>query len=102
MNRAKFLAPWIPINSKGHLEDELSREVSDKHLLFGKKVHAIAKREDRDDVLFELIGENKYAITHLTWKGAKENSSEYPRTELFNNWTAVYERITRDNQEFNL
>ncbi|PIA77431.1 hypothetical protein BFR04_08260 [Gaetbulibacter sp. 4G1] len=98
----KFLPPWMKIESKGNLEDELRKEISNEHLLFGKVVEAIAKREDNDDVLFK-IGEQEMAVVHLTWKGKKESSSEYPKTKTFNHWTEVYERvIVTDNKEYEI
>jgi len=101
VNKPKFLPPWIALDSKDSFENELTCEVSNGRLLFRKKVTAIAKREDIDDVLFELIGEDKYAIVHLTWKGATEHSPEYPRTQLFDNWAAIGERVIRDNETYN-
>lgn len=96
----KFLSPWMKIESKGNLERELAKETSIGHQLYGKEVKAIAKREDNDDVLFE-IGEGKMAVVHLTWKGKKESSPNYPLTKTFKHWTEVYEKvIVKDNREF--
>jgi len=61
----KFLPPWIKIESNGSFEKELEKEISSQHKLFGKEFKAIAKKEDCDDVFFE-IGKNEMAIVHLT------------------------------------
>jgi hypothetical protein len=42
---------------------------------------AVAARSDRDDVLFVVPGLG-YAVVHLTWSGRRENSPEWPRTEV--------------------
>jgi hypothetical protein len=63
---------------------ELQRELSPEHSLFGKPVVAVARRIDRDDVLFRF-GESpeRYAVVHLTWTGKQEGSRQWPRTEIF-------------------
>ena len=96
----KFLPPWVKIESKGSFEEELLKEMSKQHELYRKEFKAIAKREDNDTVLFE-IGKEEMAVVHLTWKGKKENSSKYPKTQIFNHWTEVYEKvIVKDNQDY--
>ena len=50
-----------------------------------------------------IIGTNKLAIVHLTWKGKKEASNLYPKTEIYNDWIDCFEkRILRDNEEHTL
>jgi len=96
----KFLPPWMRIVSKGSLEKELAKELSSEHKLYGKKVKAIGKREDNDDVLFE-IGDKEMAVVHLTWRGKKEGSPNFPITKIFKHWTEVYEKvIIEDNREY--
>lgn len=75
--------PWWAItnNLAEILKDELNRELSTNHILYGKKAVAVAKREDNDDVIYWIIELEKYAIVHLTY--TKETSSEYPKTQLF-------------------
>ncbi|HHB2103583.1 TPA: hypothetical protein ACOQ5I_002762 [Bacillus cereus] len=75
--------PWwvIPNNLAEVLNNELNRELSTKHILYGKKAVAVAKREDNDDVIYWIIELEKYAIVHLTY--TNETSSEYPKTQLF-------------------
>lgn len=75
---------WYKINSETYYEDELYKEVSDKHILFGKKCVAVAKRDDCDDILFLVQNsEIKYAIVHLTWNSGLESHSLFPMTRTF-------------------
>lgn len=98
-----FLEPWESIiNSFFIFNNELAKEVSEKHILYGVKATAIAKRSDNDDVLFELTDSNdKFAIVHLTWNSTKQNDPKFPRTELFETWLELYNnRIAPDNNLF--
>lgn len=52
------------------LQQELQKELSPSHQLFGTKSVALAHRIDNDDVLFWIEGLNTYAIVHLTWARA--------------------------------
>ena len=63
------------------LNKELEKELSLKHILYGKEAVAVARREDNDDVIFWIKYLNKFAVVHLTY--SKETSSEYPITSLF-------------------
>jgi hypothetical protein len=64
------------------LATELSSELSAKHVLFGLNASAVAKRIDRDDVLFELAGGGTpLAVVHLTWQ--RESDPRWPTTRLF-------------------
>ncbi|MEZ4960167.1 MAG: hypothetical protein R2830_10170 [Saprospiraceae bacterium] len=90
---SEFLIPWeeIDISIAEGLKKELNHEMNRDHKLFGREVKAIAKRKDCDDVLFELMGEGKFAVVHLTWKMSQEKDPEFPWTVLFENWKDVYE-----------
>ncbi|MDZ4821087.1 MAG: hypothetical protein SGJ20_19135 [Planctomycetota bacterium] len=81
----EFYPPWHQVNDDGpHLEQELSRELSERHLLFGLKAKAIARRQDCDDVLFEISGASfRYAAVHLTWSGMAEAEPSWPYTKTF-------------------
>ncbi|CEG25748.1 hypothetical protein BN1002_00565 [Bacillus sp. B-jedd] len=78
-----LVEPWwvIPDEMSEVLETELRREISPDHILHGKKSLAVARRMDRDDVVFWIEELEKFAVVHLTY--AKETSGNYPRTELF-------------------
>ena len=73
--------PWHPVDGQA-LARELEREVPRGHILFGAAVIAMARRRDRDDVLFELAdGSGRVAEVHLTW--AVEQDPACPRTTLY-------------------
>ena len=61
--------PWKRIQPEqgNGLETELVREICKGHLLFGKSHVALARRIDRDDVLFEIDGGPAVAVVHLTY-----------------------------------
>lgn len=79
---------------------QLRKEISLFHVLFFKRTKSIAKREDCDDVLFQLRN-NKYAVVHLTWQNQAHQDTRWPETEVYNSWQEVFEkRILIDNEEF--
>lgn len=99
-----FLKPWYKLeNNDTDLESELQKEISNTHLLKNKKLNAIARRQDNDDVLFQIFDDkNVFAVVHLTWTAKKENDSDYPRTRLFQNWLDLYNNcIVLDHNLFN-
>lgn len=80
----EFKIPWHSTDSSDRgLKDELFQELNKKHVLFGKEVHPIARRQDCDEVLFEVINSDyKYAIVHLTWRMKEEPNPAFPGTQL--------------------
>jgi hypothetical protein len=96
---SKLAAPWVPIgDSASAFVVELGREISQGHVLSGKSVEAIARRLDRDDVLFR-VGSN-FAVVHLAYSG-RESDAAYPATELYKSWLHfVDERVARDSAEY--
>lgn len=71
-------------------ERELQRELPEGHRLFGLPVRCVARRRDRDDVLFELgDGTTTWAIVHLTWKS--ESDPDWPYVEVFESRRAALE-----------
>lgn len=101
-NKLELLEPWEAVDDLAAvLKNELAKELHENHDLFQKPLQAIAKRIDRDDVLFQLSEEEKYAVVHLTWKAKQEDSAEYPTTEFYNHWTDLYEqRILPDYRDW--
>ena len=83
--KVKFLKPWEePIKSKPFLR-ELNRELSRKHILYGKEMEVIAKRQDNDDILVKITaGKSYFAVVHLTWSCKIEKNPTYPLTRIFN------------------
>jgi hypothetical protein len=62
-----FQIPWHKEDQPLH--EELRRELSGRHQLYGVTARAVARRQDNDDVLFELFGSNapaEFAMVHLT------------------------------------
>ena len=96
----KLPEPWSWDNSD--LTPQLRREMSNEHILFSKSLKTIVRRQDNDDVLFELKNDNfKYAIVHLTWAQETLLGNHYPRTELFKDWNDLYtNRILFDKNEY--
>ncbi len=84
----QFLDPWH--QSDQELHEELEREMSPRHQLYGIKARAIALRQDCDDVLFELLGERApaaLAVVHLTWSGKEDRDPRFPWVELYDSFT---------------
>ena len=98
----KYLSPWYALASTeaANLESELKREISPKHRLQGVSVRAIARRQDRDDVLYALsAGAGEVAEVHLTWN--QESGAEWPRTTIYpslTEWSNT--KTTEDNASF--
>jgi len=87
-----WLEPWDAICTEPiSCEKELYNEVGKNHILLGKKVKAIGRRYDCDDVLFKLEGEEfKLVVVHLTYSNKIESNPNYPRTKVFkdiDDWT---------------
>ncbi|MBP2655185.1 MAG: hypothetical protein H6Q73_2754 [Firmicutes bacterium] len=82
---------WLALdNNKDFFKQELYRELCEEHILYGIQVKELARREDRDDVLFLLLdSSNRYAVVHLTWTGKEEKNSYFPATRLYSNFTDV-------------
>ncbi|MFC7677402.1 hypothetical protein ACFQV5_00535 [Paenibacillus sp. GCM10028914] len=82
----KFLEPWIPETSMVFLE-ELHKEISENHILYGAVLDVIARREDKDEVLYQYKTKpHKCVQVHLTWKMDKEIDSRWPKTRVFNSF----------------
>jgi hypothetical protein len=77
-----ILEPWQHVTDEQarRSEGELRREVSTNHVLSGKTCRAVARRQDCDDVLFEVDGVG-FAVVHLTW--SRENGPNWPNTEVY-------------------
>lgn len=103
-SKKEFLEPWYYVKSDGSLENELYKELGKKHTLYGKKLVAIARRFDQDDVLFSFIdAPTILAVVHLTWKSKKESNSSWPSTMIYNTWEEwVSKQMKPDYDEFNL
>ncbi|QJD83233.1 hypothetical protein [Cohnella herbarum] len=94
-----FLEPWIPETSLIFLE-ELYNELPNNHILYGAELNVIARRLDKDEVLFQFQeNSNKYVQVHLTWKQDKE-TNPWPLFILFNSFDDwVNQVMVLDNKE---
>jgi hypothetical protein len=80
-----WIEPWVPLQRDHEqmlLQTELNTELDEAHPLFGNPALAIARRYDRDDVLFQL-SDGRVAEVHLTWRGARETDPRWPRTVIY-------------------
>jgi hypothetical protein len=93
-----YLEPWFAVNDPG-LADELRRELSSGHVLTGLSVTALARRRDRDDVLFEIgDGSGRLAQVHLSYQ--KESDSRWPLTTVFSTEAAWESSMAADHDDF--
>ena len=101
----KWPIPWHPIVD-GAIDDriatELYNEVGEQHALYGIKVRPVARREDCDDVLFELLDESaRFAVVHLTYSRHAETDPRWPGTEVYADWAAFErDRLRPDAEEW--
>lgn len=92
--------PWYWTDTD--LVEQLLIEIPKRHVLFNKQCITIGRRQDNDDVLFQINDDAfQYAVVHLTWSRNRSSDLNYPRTKLYRNWKEVYEqRILADNRFF--
>jgi hypothetical protein len=68
-------------------QKELAAEVPSTHQLSGIQAKAVARKEDRDDVLFELQdGSKRVAVVHLTYSGKPEQNKDWPMATLYSSY----------------
>src|SRR5678815_2005737 len=94
-------APWYTPEDASDLERELAAELAPGHVLAAVKVKAIARRQDQDDVLFQLLdGSARVAVVHLTYAG--RGNSQWPRATLFADFEAWRsEQLLPGSEAFN-
>ena len=95
----EFTTPWERVEDGARLEAELAKEVSKLHPLHGKNMRAVAKRIDRDDVIF--AGPDCIALVHLTWKSKPESDPRWPSTYLFESIEELAGQLADDIENFN-
>jgi hypothetical protein len=83
--------PWQFDTAKNLLE-ELNKEMSQRHILYGLEVRPIARRHDNDDVLFAALDKTKppLVLVHLTYSGKEENPP-LPHAVFFNTLKDLFE-----------
>lgn len=73
--------------------DQLHRELAPAHPLYDLPVKMLARCDDNDDVLFEILDSTpRVAQVHLTWI-KKEQSPPYPHTKIFKNFDDSLRRM---------
>src|SRR6476646_6787246 len=86
MTGTERLGPWYPVTGpavRTGLEEQLRREISERHVLFGEIAQLVARRDDTDDALFALPT-GRVAEVHLTWSKRPEQDPRWPATAIFN------------------
>lgn len=102
----EWLEPWHPIKGEPDqavaMERELQREIADGHALHGLPMRALARRHDRDDVLFMIDdGSGRVAVVHLTWTSAPPDRPPWPSCAVFTSLEAWRAEVIRpDHDEF--
>ncbi len=72
---------WRPVDraEATRLEAELARELSPGHVLRGRAYRAVARRDDRDDVAYEVTP-GGLAVVHLTYR--VETAPTWPKASF--------------------
>jgi hypothetical protein len=70
------------------------------HVLIGRAVQTVGRRQDCDDVLFYLgASVPQFAVVHLTY--ARETRAEWPETRLFDTLEAwIQQCMVPDAEDF--
>jgi hypothetical protein len=102
---ATWLIPWQALSNSGSREglaQELHREMGAQHVLSGVCVGAVGKRQDCDDVLFEMLdGTGRLAVVHLTYSKGRERDPLWPSAEIFRDWEDfVLRRMQPDHDDW--
>ncbi|MFI7590413.1 hypothetical protein [Micromonospora sp. NPDC049359] len=83
-----FADPWwdlrgdepVERQQRKALHTELLIEVAPGHPLHGQPTRIVARSQASDDILVQLP--ERWALIHLTWKGAPE-TPPWPKTEFY-------------------
>ena len=76
----EYFGPWFTTKYPG-LGDELRRELPPGHILAGLPAGARACRQDRDDVLFEVLdGSGRLALVHFSHQAKSDPCWLAPRS----------------------
>jgi hypothetical protein len=93
-----WLEPWVAIvdlewdaekkrDYCAGWENQLTKEVGERHALFGKSASLVARRFDTDDALFRLSS-GEVAEVHLTWSRGMEPDPRWPNATIFSSLEA--------------
>ncbi|WP_372660762.1 hypothetical protein [Cohnella sp.] len=86
MENFSFLDPWQVSKSEKFIV-ELKKELCSDHVLYKKELEILARRRDRDEYLYWLKNENKFAQVHLTWRGSVESDPFWPVTTVYDSFS---------------
>ena len=81
--RIEWEEPWRAIQFAAeipHIQNQLEREISQEHPLFGLDARVVGRRIDNDDVV-AVLKDGRYVNVHLVWStGTSPGAfpSEYP------------------------
>jgi hypothetical protein len=98
-----LLEPWTSVGLHGEqCERELALECGPRHSLHGRKMRAIATRQDCDDVLFVSTDDPFIvAVVHLTYANKPEPDPRWPGTAFFASLDDWLERgMKPDHEDF--
>ena len=93
--------PWWDLRNPGEPEqqqiqavtNELLRETSPGHALYGVAFVVVGRSQARDDVLLKV--NNRWALVHLTWS-AQSEEPPWPTCVIFDSASAVEQAIGHD------
>jgi hypothetical protein len=96
-----LIDPWWDLRDSGEpeqqqiraLTNELIREASPGHSLYGMAFTVIGQSEARDDVLLKV--DDRWALVHLTWSG-KSEVPPWPTCVFFDSADDVEQALTND------
>lgn len=96
MGNVAFLDPWQLSKSEKFLV-EVEKELCAEHVLYGKKLEIVARRRDRDEYLFRIFEEEKFAQVHLTWRGAVESDPFWPVTTIYDSFSVWADKVMKQD-----
>jgi hypothetical protein len=96
----RLLDPWERLDPEVRVtfEQELRQELAAGHELYERAVRAVARRKDRDDVLFAVAHPEQLAVVHLTFTGSPEHPP-WPSTVIFDAAWKFIDRAIADAKE---
>jgi hypothetical protein len=104
ISRVEWKTPWRPLDPGTEMpsvQKQLEREITSEHPLHGKKVIAIARRCDSDDVLVR-VGDGTYANVHLVWgdPGSAGDPAMHPTFSVHGSLEAFVSAMQKDFDEY--
>lgn len=94
----KFLTPWRESTDEALLT-ELQRKVPRGHFLYEIPVKVLGRRDDKDEVLFELQDDTgRLVAVHLTFQ--VETDIHWPHFSVFASEAEWIQRMQADHVDF--